>query len=188
MSGTTTSTPAFGHGRPSNGLRFGRESIVAGDRALQWLSARRSSSSPRRLLACFAALSLVSFVIALGFWIEGATLVMPFAWLEAGALGVALLVHARHAADRECIRLEGNRLTVEHACGRRTERVEFAPAWVRVEPESGERSLVELSGQGRRIAIGRFVRPELRRQLAEELRGALRRWPMAAGGSNEARI
>jgi len=47
---------------------------------------------------------------------------------------------------------------------------------VRVEPELGDRSLIELSGQGRRIAVGRFVRPELRRQLADELRWALRRW------------
>ena len=67
-------------------------------------------------------------------------------------------------------------MTVEHAHGPRTVTVEFEPAWVRVEPETGDRSLIELSGQGRRIAVGRFVRPELRRQLAEELRWALRRW------------
>lgn len=176
----TTSTPAFAQGRPSNSLRFGGESGVAGDRALQWLSARNTSLSPRLLLVCFAGLSLVSLAIAVGFWIQGATLVMPFAWLESSALGAALWVHTRHAADRECVRLEGDRLMVEHACGGRTERVEFSPAWVRIEPESGERSLVELSGQGQRIAIGRFVRPELRRQLADELRWALRRWPMAA--------
>ena len=52
----------------------------------------------------------------------------------------------------------------------------FAPAFVRVEPRSGDRSLIELSGQGRRITVGRYVRPELRRQLADELRWALRRW------------
>jgi uncharacterized membrane protein len=68
------------------------------------------------------------------------------------------------------------RLVVERADGRRVERVEFTPAWVRVEPEHGEGSLIELSGQGRRISVGRFVRPELRRELADELRWALRRW------------
>lgn len=36
-------------------------------------------------------------------------------------------------------------------------------------------SLIELSGQGRSIAVGRFVRPELRRGLADELGAALRR-------------
>ena len=66
-------------------------------------------------------------------------------------------------------------------CARHTDEVEFAPAWVRVEPAHGDRSLIELSGEGKRIAIGRFVRPELRRALADELRAALRRfgavWP-----------
>ena len=67
-------------------------------------------------------------------------------------------------------------LTVELASGNRLRRVAFQPHWVRVEPRSGDRSLIELSGQGQRVAVGRFVRPELRRQLAEELRWALRRW------------
>jgi uncharacterized membrane protein len=110
------------------------------------------------------------------FWVQGATLVMPFAWLEMLALGAALLIYARHAADSESIQLRAGRLTVEHVSGRHVERAEFASDWVRVEPDHGERSLIELSGQGQRIAIGRFVRPELRRQLADELRWALRRW------------
>ena len=84
------------------------------------------------------------------------------------------MVYASHACDSESIRLQGGRLTVEHACGSRVERVEFASQWVRVEPEHGDRSLIELSGQGQRIAVGRFVRPELRRQLADEIRSALR--------------
>ncbi len=60
--------------------------------------------------------------------------------------------------------------------GRRTEQADFAaPAWVRVEPADRDGSLIELSGEGRRIAVGRFVRPELRPALADELRAALRR-------------
>ena len=49
-----------------------------------------------------------------------------------------------------------------------------------VEPQHGDRSLIELSGQGRSISVGRFVRPELRRELADELRWALRRWSHGA--------
>jgi uncharacterized membrane protein len=117
----------------------------------------------------------LSLGIAAWFWMQGATLVMPFAWLELIAVGAALILYARHATDFEAIRLRAGRLTVEHASGRTTHRAEFAPAWVRIEPEHGDGSLVELSGQGQRIAVGRFVRPELRRQLADELRWALRR-------------
>lgn len=176
MSAITSPAP-FAPARAADGLRFGRESVAGAVRSVQWLSTRNNSLAPRQMLWGFAGLSTVSLLIAAAFWSQGATLVMPFAWLELGALALALIVHSRHARDSESIRLEADRLTVEHACGRRTERVEFLPAWVRVEPESGERSLVELSGQGRRISVGRYVRPELRSQLAEELRWALRRWP-----------
>jgi uncharacterized membrane protein len=98
------------------------------------------------------------------------------------SVGLALIFYARHAADNESIRLAPGRLVVEYASGRRVERVEFTPAWVRIEPEHGDRSLIELSGQGRKISVGRFVRPELRRELAEELRWALRRWSYGAAG------
>jgi len=156
--------------------RFGHAMQAgAGGASMQWLLKRNCSLAPRQLLWFYMGLSGLSLGIAVGFWLHGATLVMPFAWLEVLAVGVALLVYARHAADCECIRLHGGRLTVEQTCGRRTDRVEFRADRVRVEPEHGDGSLIELSGQGRRMLVGRFVRPELRRQLADELRWALRR-------------
>ncbi len=130
--------------------------------------------APMHLLAIYGFLCLVSIGIAGVCWSLGATLVAPFASLELLAVGVAIWAYARHAADNECIRLNPGSLVVEHANGRHTERVEFQPDWVRVEPEHGDGSLIELSGRGQRIAVGRFVRPELRRQLADELRWALR--------------
>jgi uncharacterized membrane protein len=128
------------------------------------------------LFAAYALLCVLSLTIASAFWQQGATLVLPFTGAELLALGVAMFVYNRHAADGEDIRLGRDALTVVRTCGARIERMEFQPSWVRVEPEHGDRSMVELSGQGRRIAVGRFVRPELRLQLAEELRWALRRW------------
>jgi uncharacterized membrane protein len=56
----------------------------------------------------------------------------------------------------------------------RLERAEFNREWVRVEPSAGDRSLIEVSGQGRRINVGRYLRPELRPALAQEIRRALR--------------
>jgi uncharacterized membrane protein len=100
--------------------------------------------------------------------------VLPFAWLELAAVGVAFLVYARHAADREHISLTGRRLVVELENGGRLERAEFHRDWVRVEPAGDDRSLIEVSGQGRRVNVGRYVRPELRPVLARELRRALR--------------
>jgi uncharacterized membrane protein len=167
-------------GRPlqAAGFRFGHESVPApgGEGwSVEWTLRRNCSMAPRTLLTIYGSLCGVSMLIALMFWHLGATMVMPFAWLEMLAVGAAILVYGRHAADRESICLRREALCVECACGRQVERVEFRPEWVRVEPELDDRSLIELSGQGRRVAIGRFVRPELRRQLADELRWALRR-------------
>jgi uncharacterized membrane protein len=156
-------------------FRFGHESSGAeGEWAVEWRLKRNCSLAPRQLLGFYAVLCGISLAVAAFWWWHGARMVMPFAAIELLAVGAAMLVYARHATDNESIALRDDRLTVEHASGNRLERVEFQPMWVRVEPEAGDGSLVELSGQGRRIAVGRYVRPELRRQLADELRMALR--------------
>ena len=143
---------------------------------------RDGSRTARRLfVACGLAAPLCAAMAAL-FWADRT--VVPVLSLGSAAVvvfGVAVLLHRRHAGDGESIRLQDGRLTVEQSRGVRTLRVDFQPAWVRVEPEVGDGSLVELSGQGRRVVVGRFVRPELRRQLADEIRWALRRRPASAG-------
>jgi uncharacterized membrane protein len=165
-SGSTALPPAF---------RFGHEaSGPAGEWAVEWKLKRNCSMAPRQLLGFYSVLCAISLGVACFFWWHGARMVMPFAWAELLATGVAMLVYGRHAADNESIALQDGRLTVEHASGNRVERVEFQPQWVRVEPGTGNGSLVELWGHGRHIAVGRYVRPELRRQLADELRMALR--------------
>ena len=143
---------------------------------MHWLLRRNCSMAPAQLAAVYLSFCVLAFFVAGMFWLQGASLVLPFATLEVAAVGLALLIYARHAADCESIRLQQGRLIVERANGRRTERVEFQPDWVRIEPEHGDGSLIELSGRGQKISVGRFVRPELRRQLADELRWALRRW------------
>jgi len=116
----------------------------------------------------------VSFGIASYFWAHGATLVMFFAWVELLGVAAAMLLYARHAADRERVALQSGRLVVERRDGSRTERVEFDPRWVRVEALDRADALILLSACGRSVEVGRHVRPELRRRLAEELRTALR--------------
>jgi len=180
----TTSTSAWPPKGNREGFQFGRESSAgrtAGDSewSVDWVLERTGADRARgvpRLVVAYAALCAVSLAVASVFWAHGAQVVMPLAWVQLMGVGGIGWLLARHAFDRECIVLRGDRLTVERASGSHVERVEFQPAWVRVEPETGDRSLIELSGQGRRIAVGRFVAPEQRRQLAEELRLALRRW------------
>ena len=122
----------------------------------------------------YGSLCVVSLGIGLWFWQMGARLVLGFAWIELMAVGLAFLLHARHAADGEQISLHGGRLVVELEQAGRLQRAEFDSHRVRVEPRADERSLIELSGQGRSIQVGRYVRPELRPVLAREIRMALR--------------
>lgn len=147
--------------------------------AVEWLLKRNCSITPAQLLAAYGGLCVLSLGVAAIFWVFGARLVMPFTWCELLAVGVALLVFARHAGDRERIALADGRLVVERMDGGRVERMEFAQAGVRVVPKVDGRSLVGLCGRDGRIAVGRFLRPELRPLLADELREALRGERMA---------
>lgn len=141
---------------------------------IQWLLKRNCSVTPSQLLGLFLSLSVVSLGIATFFWVQGATLVMPFAWAELFALAIAFSVYARHARDGEKIVLQGSRLVVELETAGRLERAEFNREWVRVEPKGGDGSLIEVSGQGQSVRVGRHLRPELRPALAREIRMALR--------------
>jgi uncharacterized membrane protein len=187
---TTTTITAWRVPPSCRGYHFGRETGGTGAGmpwSVEWDLRRNNSLAQRQMLWTLAALGLLALGIAAAFWHQGAPLVMPFAGIELLALAAATAIHLRHANDHEHIALGDGGLTVEHASGRRVERVAFQPIWVRVEPRHGDRSLIELSGQGRRIAVGRFVRPELRLQLADELRRALRRWQQRAASVQPAR-
>lgn len=178
MSTTTTFTAWRATPTTYRGLRFGRESGAPGARwSVEWVMRRHGALAPRRMHWILLAALALALGLGAWFWQRGAALAMPLAGLEVvAALALALALNRRHAGDGERIALRDDGLTVEHACGRERRRVAFQPGWVRVEPRHGDRSLIELSGQGQQIAVGRFVRPESRLQLADELRWALRRW------------
>lgn len=161
--------PAAGH---DAGWRFAREQAHPAG----WLFdlRRNVSLTPRQLLSAYALLCALSLTVAAGFWWQGVALVSIFTGLELLAVGLALLVVARHAGDRELILLSGSELAVEQRVGPDVVRTAFRAEWVRVEPAADDGSLVELSGEGRSVRVGRHVRTELRVTLAQELRRALR--------------
>ncbi len=150
-----------------------RFAIVQGQ-SICWFLRRNCSVTPAQLGWLYASLCALSLGVATFFWFQGAVLVLPFAWVELAAVGVAFFAYARHAVDGETISLRGRRLVVELECAGQLRRSEFDRDRVRVEPSVADRSLIELSGQGRRVNIGRYLRPELRPVLAQEIRRALR--------------
>ena len=159
----------------TSGFRFASVSAQCGHdhQRVQWLLQRNCSVTPVQLAWLYGSLCAVSLGIATFFWVLGAKLVMPFAWLELIAVGWAFLVYARHARDGEKIVLEGGQLIVELETAGHVQRAEFNREWVRIEPKNGDGSLIEVSGQGQSVRVGRHVRPELRPALAREIRFAL---------------
>ena len=99
----------------------------------QWLLRRNCALTPGQLAMCFAAIGVVSLLIAIAFALLGAWLVIPFAGIELLALGVAFLVHARHAGDYERIVVRADRLIVERVSGGNLAQMECQGPWIRVE-------------------------------------------------------
>jgi uncharacterized membrane protein len=129
--------------------------------------------SPWQLFQAFLLICTMSLAVAGGFWLFGVRLVGLFAGLELLAVGVACWVVARHACDHETIQLSAREVSVECRDGQAVSRTSFRTEWVRVEPLTVDGSLVELSGEGRSVRVGRHVCPSLRLALATELRRAL---------------
>ena len=157
---------------PVTGLVF-RFATVSGQ-SIDWRLVRQCPVSPAQLGWMYVSWCALSLGAAALLWALGARAAMPWAWLEILAVGIGFAMYGRHAADGERISLQGSRLVVERKTAGRLERAEFDRSRVRVEPKTGDRSLITLSAQGRSVDVGRFTRPELRPALASEIRMALR--------------
>ena len=155
--------------------------------AMQWLLQRNWSITPQQLASVYASLCALSAVIAGFFLWHGASYVAVFAGLELTAVGLAMLVLARHAGDKETLTLVGSSLLVELCNGNRVERTHLAADWLRVEPAAGQGSLIQLSERGRTVRVGRCLRPDLRGAFAHELRQALRQAPERPEPENDSK-
>jgi uncharacterized membrane protein len=144
---------------------------------------RNCSMTPRQVARAYALLCAFSLSVALAFlFLQGVWMVLAFSLLELSCVGLALLLYARHALDRERIVLSSDCLLVECVQADRHSQARLDPLGVRVltgpEAAAGKgnprRALVTLESRGVRVEIGRFVNEAQRRQVAGELRHALR--------------
>lgn len=145
--------------------------------SVRWLLRRNCSISPRQLGAVYGALCLLSLMIGFFFMAQGAVWVLVFSALELLAFGLALLVFARHVADRETLTLADGWLQVEQRFGNWEQRTELAADRLTVEPSSAQGSMLKLCSRGRTLMVGRLLRAEDRAAFAQELRRALRQMP-----------
>lgn len=108
------------------------------------------------------------------FAVRGYWLVPLFSLLEMGAVTLALLHYARHAADYEHIALLEGCLLIEQMRGGHCRRTRLDRYWTRIAAPLRPRDLIGLESKGVSVAVGRFVGEATRRRVAAELRARLR--------------
>ena len=164
---TTAETPAAP--APDQGAAPARFDVV--------LTPHRSLS-PAGFAILMAAVIGIAFVGGIVFLIRGAWPVTGFGIVEVGLFYLMFRLNYRSARMHERLRLTDGALEVErHEVGGRIRRWAFQPYWLKVEiadPPQTDSRLV-LSSHGRSLAIGAFLSPEERLDLARALRAELAR-------------
>lgn len=116
-------------------------------------------------------------VIAVGFMLAGAWLVMPFMGLELIAVAGVFGWFRRHADDHERIVIEEDRLLITRQRGGRQTHYAFQRYWVRVRIEKSGHpwypSRLLIGSHGRFVEIAAFVTEDARIQLAGKLKNLL---------------
>ena len=136
------------------------------------------SLSPGGFWLLMAIISGVSFVSGMYFVLRGAWPVTGYFGLDVLLIYIAFKASYRSARLHETVRLTEDALIVERvsAAGRRA-RWTFQPYWLRIEmddpPEHASQLI--LTSHGRSLAIGSFLSPDERFEVAEALKNALER-------------
>lgn len=141
----------------------------------QWRLQRNCCLTPRQLACAYAVPCAIPMLPGCVLALFGAWQVLAFALLEAVLMAVAFLHHARHVSDHELLELADGWLLVERVEGGCVRQQARMPVyWIRIAVPADAHALIDLEARGVRIRVGRFVNEELRLQVAEELRHALR--------------
>lgn len=135
----------------------------------EWILKRNCSIAPRQLAWVFAILCAVSLTVALAFTVHGAWTILVFSVIELSAVGIAFLVYARHATDREYVALLDDCLIVELTQASKVNRIKLDLRRARIEFPVARQSLVGLECSGMRVEVGRFMSEWKRREFAREL-------------------
>ena len=143
----------------------------------RFIARRNHSPSPGGNFLVVGSLAAVVLAISLGFALNGAWLVFPFAGVDILAVFFAFRYVKRHAGDYECIVLEGERVVLESQHSKKIERCEFNRHWVQVsftEPRGRVRGRLILRSHGREVEFGVHLNGEQRAAVARRLKEHLR--------------
>ncbi len=132
-----------------------------------------ASLSDEGVAKLIVGLMVFSLVVAVGFAMAGAWMVLPFAGLELLALVIAFVIVLRHAGDYEMITIEDDAVELEQCRLGEVVKHRFQRYWVRAslrEESNGRLSLV-IGSHDKEVEFGRtMISNEQRAQLLRELK------------------
>ncbi len=133
---------------------------------------RNCSISPVQLAAIFLLLGIISIGIGAVFYSLGATLILPFSFVEVFALVIAYFYNALHANDYERLRIDRKNVYFDSKYGRTYREENFLKSLTRIMP-SDSSNLINISQGKRSIYFGKNIHSRLRPSLAIDIRRAL---------------
>ncbi|MFZ4114106.1 MAG: DUF2244 domain-containing protein [Polynucleobacter sp.] len=135
---------------------------------------RNCSFTPKQVGYFYLSMLMFSSLIATYFLVQGIWMILPFTIIELTALGIALLIYARHALDYESIAIDGSSVTVEKNIGGKLERHEFNTKWLQLKQEEDGKRLIRIEQSDQELPIGIFVPVDARAQFFKDLRQQIR--------------
>lgn len=131
------------------------------------------------MVALFVALSSVALAIGIGFSLVGAWLIMPFTGLEVAVVGALCYWLYRHIDDCELVVIAKDEVRITRRIAGKESSEVFPRYWARVKVEPGRSarypSRLHIGSHGRFTEIAAALTEGDRRNLARDLRAALRR-------------
>jgi len=135
------------------------------------------SLPPHGFAILLGVVAAVNIGLGVSFMLRGAWPIFAFCGLDVLLFYVLFRLNYRSGRMYERVRLLPDELIVErHDVGGGTQRWSFQPYWLRVAMDDPPRhdSQLVLRSHGRALAIGSFLTPAERLDLAQSLRRALR--------------
>jgi len=142
-----------------------------------FVARRNNSLSSGGRFLVLGSLAVVLLAISLGFALNGAWLVFPFAGLDILVVYLAFRYVERHAGDYECIAFHDQSIVIESRRGGKADRCEFNRHWVQItftEPRGAERSRLSLRSHGKEVEFGIHLTGERRAAVARQLKEHLK--------------
>lgn len=172
-------------GNPSWGMQktgFGMNCIMnfkAMEKAADFtfVARRNNSLSSGGRFLVLGSLAVLVLAISLGFALNGAWLIFPFAGLDILMVYLAFRYVEQHASDYECITFHDDSIVIESQRRGKADRFEFNRHWVQVmftEPRGTERGRLLLRSHGKEVAFGIHLTGEQRAAVARKLKEHLK--------------